>query len=376
MEYWKVKQLCDDIKRSCRPRNEINLASICNKHPNIYGDPASDERRAVQRKFDLLKRKTIQQYAHFLDKLELPHGAATLRELRRAAFNSVDSPPSTSTATGATTTNDNDSNETNNKTNDKTNDDTTGQLATIVANLSIVEPPAAATPVKTPTPPFVGGFLSPNRFLTPNNMLSPPPSVTASSEISDNSPGSRNSPHIIDVDTAHPERNREFFVQYVDNLEHNSHIRSVFHIRCTTAVQDCDLWEATIHGTESRKILVKGPSRDWWLTKAELYNTQFTCDATKNAHLATGLAIARHETRQWTYWLLVFPESVVLDNVLFSGDPTEIEVHVVGLSTTEESIPLQSCMVYWQVSMKFGGRRIKENTKSSVANLFGTPSVP
>jgi hypothetical protein len=102
MEYWKVKQLCDDIKRSCRPRNEINLASICNKHPNIYGDPASDERRAVQRKFDLLKRKTIQQYAHFLDKLELPHGAATLRELRRAAFNSVDSPPSTSTATGAT----------------------------------------------------------------------------------------------------------------------------------------------------------------------------------------------------------------------------------------------------------------------------------
>jgi hypothetical protein len=61
MEEWKVKQLCDNIEKTCRPRDKINLASICNKHPNLYGDKASDERQAVQKKFNFLKRKTIQQ---------------------------------------------------------------------------------------------------------------------------------------------------------------------------------------------------------------------------------------------------------------------------------------------------------------------------
>jgi hypothetical protein len=148
MEVWKVKQLCDDIEKTCRSRDEINLVvSLCNQHPNLYGEKAYDKRRAVQKKFDLLKRKTIEQYAQFLDKLEVSHGAATLRELRGAAFKK-DSSASTSTATA---TDDNDSTEVHNKT-DKNNSTTTGDLETLVASLSIAEPPAAATPVKTPSP--------------------------------------------------------------------------------------------------------------------------------------------------------------------------------------------------------------------------------
>jgi hypothetical protein len=379
MDDWKVKQLCDDIERSCRPRDEINLTSLCNKHPNIYGEKASDLRRTVQKKFDLLKRKTIHQYAHFLDSLEVTHGAATTRELRRTSFKVEDSSASTSTAAEDKDDNDNDGTTSTSVDNGTTEDnDSTTDLETLVGNVSIAwggQPePAATTPVKpattlatTPVKPTFVPF-SPN-----NNMMSPPAPSVATSEISDTYPGSRNSPHIIEVDIAYPERNGAFFVQHVHNLEHNQHVRSGFHIRHVTAVQDRDLWEARIYGQQSRSIMIKGPSRNWWLTQSELYSTQFPCDATKKAHDSTGLAIGRDQTRQWTYWLLIFPESIVFDNVIFSGDPVEIDTNVVGMATTEEGMALQSCVVYWQVSEKFGGRRIKENTKSSIANLFSSP---
>jgi hypothetical protein len=396
MDEWKVKQLCDDIEKTCRPRDEINLAYLCNKHPNIYGEKASEDRRHVQKKFDLLKRKTIKQYALFLDSLEVPYGASTLRELRRIALIEDSSTAANNSSTAA---NNDDGNET-----DSSNDNTAPEpdLETIVENFSIAsyqpteppivaatpERPLAATPLAatplaaTPlaaTP--VRRLLRPTTFVgfSPNNnknimLSSPSPSVTHSmtnsEQISETFPGSRNSPHVIEVDIAYPERNREFFVQHVNNLEHNQHVRSGFHIRRTTAVQDRDLWEAKIHDGQSRSILIKGPSRDWWLTQPDLYGSQFKCDATKKAHAATGLAIGRDETRQWTYWLLIFPESIVLENVIFSGDPVEIDTHVIGMATTLEGMNLQNCVVYWQVSEKFGGRRIKENTKSSIKNLF------
>jgi hypothetical protein len=52
------------------------------------------------------------------------------------------------------------------------------------------------------------------------------------------------------------------------------------------------------------------------------------------------------------YWLLIFPKSVVLDNVIFSGDPVEIDTLVVGMAATEVSITLQSYVDNWQASEK------------------------
>jgi hypothetical protein len=68
----------------------------------------------------------------------------------------------------------------------------------------------------------------------------------------------------------------------------------------------------------------------------------------------------------------VFPESILLDNVIFSGDnPVKIEGEsVVGMQTTEETKDVCGAIVFWQVSEKHGGRRIQEKTQSSVSATY------
>jgi hypothetical protein len=71
----------------------------------------------------------------------------------------------------------------------------------------------------------------------------------------------------------------------------------------------------------------------------------------------------------------VFPESIVLDNVIFSGDPLEIERHVVGMQITEEKRHFLGAVVFWQVSEKHGGRRIQEKMQSSIITTLGRTTL-
>jgi hypothetical protein len=50
------------------------------------------------------------------------------------------------------------------------------------------------------------------------------------------------------------------------------------------------------------------------------------------AHASTVLELAydKNDCRD-QYWLLVFKEDVVLDNVIFSGDPVDVEKTSIGL---------------------------------------------
>jgi hypothetical protein len=82
------------------------------------------------------------------------------------------------------------------------------------------------------------------------------------------------------------------------------------------------------------------------------------------------LDIAGDEEGQFTYWLLVFPETIVLDNIIFLGDPAQIEQGVVKMQTTEEKKDFCGAIVFWQVGEKHGGRRIQEKMQSSISNLF------
>jgi hypothetical protein len=62
----------------------------------------------------------------------------------------------------------------------------------------------------------------------------------------------------------------------------------------------------------------------------------FSFEAIKKAHDSTRLTINKDETCQWMYWLFIFPESVVLDNVNFSGDPVKIGTKVIGMAAIED----------------------------------------
>jgi hypothetical protein len=186
--------------------------------------------------------------------------------------------------------------------------------------------------------------------------------------------GSKRSPHIININIQYPERNREFDIEHVRNIEHNNYIRTGFHIRRSTAFQDCGLWEAKLFNgdpaIQDRSILIKGPSRDFWLTKPNLYHRNGTCKSTKYAHVASSLEIDRDTERQFTYWLLVFPEPIVLDSGIFSGDPFAVERGIVGMQTTEENIDFHGVVVFWRVSEKYGGWRIRYEKQDSIRDIF------
>jgi hypothetical protein len=65
--------------------------------------------------------------------------------------------------------------------------------------------------------------------------------------------------------------------------------------------------------------------------------------ATKKAHSATAAAILHHVVRQSTYWLLIFPEKCILDNVIFSGNPINIESSLVGMEVVnDDGLPLRN----------------------------------
>jgi hypothetical protein len=129
--------------------------------------------------------------------------------------------------------------------------------------------------------------------------------------------GSKISPHIINVNIEYPKCKREFDVEHIQNIKHEQYIRTGFHIRRSSAVQERDLWEARIYtaspSLQDHSILIKGPSRDYWLTKPNLYHRNRKWESTKNAHVASLLDISGGEEHRFTYWLLVSPETIVLD---------------------------------------------------------------
>jgi hypothetical protein len=62
-------------------------------------------------------------------------------------------------------------------------------------------------------------------------------------------------PFVINVNVKHPERNREFGINFVEQTRHGDYIRKGFHIRVNAGVLDVDLWEARMYqgGGEGNK---------------------------------------------------------------------------------------------------------------------------
>jgi hypothetical protein len=125
--------------------------------------------------------------------------------------------------------------------------------------------------IKLPSPVKSPPFKPPTYFATPprppRTMISPTrmnPSwnsgVSTSASLQE---GSKMNPSVINIDVKHPERNREFDINFVEQMKHGDYIRKGYHIRVNAGVMDMDLWEARMYqgeGYNNPVILVKGPS--------------------------------------------------------------------------------------------------------------------
>ena len=92
------------------------------------------------------------------------------------------------------------------------------------------------------------------------------------------------------------------------------------------------------------------------------------CDATKEELEATDIDIGRDSNHQDSYWLLVWPKVIVLDNTFFLGNEADVEVHhnPMEIEAEEEGntfgTKMHGMAVWWRIS-EIGGRKVKEGQR-------------
>jgi hypothetical protein len=382
------KQLLQDIELTNTTRSNLDFLSLCNDNTLVYGKRGSETRRLFQQYFKRLKKRTPQAYNNCLFTKGVQPGPASSREFR-------DTLKAKKMAANK------------NKKKNKMDEDDEDDLSTTSSEGSITSyrkpPPDSATKstkskskLTSPTP----STRSSSRNKVPDDILtssasSPPPSTsyqfaTTSSlgnaghssslllSWSTRQDGSMQSPWLQFVDIERPEVNREFGIQYVLQMTQGQYERNGFHIRMTVAALDWDKWEAVIpkQGAypaeyNNRLVLVKGPSFSYFEKNSEEYHKgsdKNNCTHTTKAHTATELEIEKDTARQWTYYLLVFPHNIVLDNSIFSDDDDILPIvpnPVISLGANNAfDKDIRGMVVYWCIAIA-GGRkvsRVKDTT--------------
>jgi hypothetical protein len=384
-----VKNLVEDIEASGKTREEFNLLQLVEKKRHTYGDSGSLKRRAVQKKFDQLLRKTPQAYQGFLDKLQVNSGEGLKRELRASASNS---------SSVAESGSDSESSE---------ESSTSSKKAAIARPPSARPPklppkeppsiaPSTAQSETQPRPPVGEVAFGTTRFVPPttktvfSTMFSAADSVqtTESSvvavviqqaEVLSNfkMDGSADYPYIIIVDPNKPEANWGFEVSFVPQIEHRNFSRDIYHIRKVTGVPQDGEWEATIPLKKyptlaNRAVLIRGPSQDYWHQDAERYHVESFCSQTKKAHESLQTILDNNKERLYSHWLLVFPQGTQMENHILSDDAVHVKRGTLDLvgsyeyldeKNKNQDVELIGLDVHWRIAVKGG-------------DMIRSPSVP
>jgi hypothetical protein len=134
--------------------------------------------------------------------------------------------------------------------------------------------------------------------------------------------GTKSHPYIILVDPSHPEQNFPFDITPLKGADYNDYDHNGFHIRMVVASPNMNAWMAFIPSSKefakfssliSRAIMVKGPSRNYWMSNAGLYHQKgVDYQVTKTAHEETNTAIKVDPNRQTFFFLIVFHKDLIL----------------------------------------------------------------
>ena len=120
---------------------------------------------------------------------------------------------------------------------------------------------------------------------------------------------------------------------------------------------------------QERIVWIEGPSHNFWLTNPEIYFEKVDCDATKTAHLKSNAKMEQIGTDDLTtHYALLFPKGTLLVNRAFSGDAQgTVEKYIAPLkhsaANNDVGTEIYGMAVYWIISEKFTGQRIKPKGK-------------
>jgi hypothetical protein len=181
---------------------------------------------------------------------------------------------------------------------------------------------------------------------------------------------------VVMVNTKFPERNREFDIVRLPQIDHNHHSRSAYHIRRSVDPCDFDKWEATIPEPSEYPdwfnqcpslfgllMIIKGPSRTDWIRDYDRYHANIKCSETFREHKAADLEIQEDKTREDSHYLLVWPKGTRLDNNIFSGDGNDVEIQFNDMKVEAKDSAFDKDIlgiaVWWRIA-DYGGRKVKD----------------
>ena len=102
----------------------------------------------------------------------------------------------------------------------------------------------------------------------------------------------------------------------------------------------------------------------------DVYHRHNFCPGTQAAHENTKAAIAKDPERMMCWYRVRFPEGTILDNVIFSGDPTEVAKHSNGIGFDAGGVRRNTMFIYWRIALKNEGYCLDREVGTTIANAF------
>lgn len=376
LEPWVKKSLLVNVELSGKARKDIILRHICQSNTSTFGEVGSDKRKSVQAYWRDVKKISIEKYGTHLDKHRVLHGKSTLSLLRMSKGEelSVSSESSRSSESEFSIKESTVKKETPTIFTSNPQDLISEFKSMSMSGEDILfnTPPIKPSPLP---------FLTHSRVPTPSRTTpaySPARSFASLTEHEMYREGTKNNPFVIKVDPNYPESHREFDVEKIDRMEHNTWVFQGYHIRVDVGLLDKRHWEAkminSVEGYQNRSILVKGVSRKSFYGENESYHHQVGfCVHTKEQHQHTTAKIKADPDRFNQYWILLFPEE--LDNAILSGNNRLLLKYTTGVLEAKGAVTSRVPFVYWKIAVKSA-----ENKQSINAAVddddFDMPALP
>ena len=365
-----------------------SFRKICDSKPRIFGRPGrNSNRRAVQKKFDSLKRLKVGNYLKLLQKHSVTPGPTTFACLKKEELDilqpkrgSTQSPTlpieadseSLSSASAllaieaGSESESESSNSSDNCIEDLYKSFSKIKIAPKTEKAKIqkcniekpkIEKPKIEKPnmMRTPTtlPYHSPGFTSP---LKKSNIDKENDEVASNILSFKQQHGTKEYPIIIQVNSDYPERNFPFCISKIDKKEVDNYIFDAYHvsaqlkqfisksipyqcffqIRRSVEVPDWNMHDLFIPDPREwphfapllgRVLMASSPTLPYSQRSHDFYHRQgkVDCALAKRAHEKLESDMKKDMDRQTMYFLLVFPVDTVLDNSIFSANNFKVQ---------------------------------------------------
>ena len=180
------------------------------------------------------------------------------------------------------------------------------------------------------------------------------------------------------MDLRSSEKNFPFDIIHVPRIEHGGWAREGIDIWIAIGVGDAESWEAWMDDSvppdlQNHTIMVRGRSRSSDYDALDSYHRNNKNSDAAAVHNKQKEAISKDPTRQALYWRLVTPNSMPLDNVILSGDASEIRKTETGVKRAvgkDNDIVVLSYFVNWVIAKRKTGHQLSSSVKTDLKDAF------